>query len=65
LLQLAEGDQLRTGDVALLIFPRLADVQQEGRRLGRKALAELADIDAGNRSHREILVAGAQASPVT
>jgi uracil-DNA glycosylase len=65
LLQLPERDQLSARDVTVLIFPRFADVQQEGRRLGRQALPELADVDAGNRSHREILVAGAQASPAT
>jgi len=50
-LQLPERDQLRPRDVTLLIFPRLPDVQQEGRRLGGEALPELADIDAGDRSH--------------
>src|SRR5256712_9796802 len=65
LLQLPERDQLCPRDVTLLIFPRLPDVQQEGRRLGLKALPKLADIDAGDMRHREILVAGAQASPAT
>ena len=64
-LQLTQRDQLRTGNVALLIFPGLSDVEQEGRWRGRKALLELGDIHAGNRSHREILVAGAQASAAT
>jgi uracil-DNA glycosylase len=65
LLQLPQRDQLRAGDVTLLIFPRLPDIQEEGRRLGLKSLPQLADVDAGDRSHEEILVAGVQASPAT
>src|ERR1700736_6025381 len=35
LLQLPQRDQLSPGDVTLLIFPRLPDVEEGGRRLGR------------------------------
>ena len=63
LLQLPQRDQLRARDVTLLILPRLPDIEEEGCRLGRKSLPQLDDVDRGDRSHREILVAGAQASP--
>src|ERR1700730_4391192 len=65
LLQLPQRDQLRAGDVTLLILPRLPDIEEEGCRLGLQSLAQLGDVDGGDRSHREILVAGAQASPST
>jgi uracil-DNA glycosylase len=65
LLQLPQRDQLRARDVTLLVLPWLSDIEEEGRRLGRQSLAQLGDVDNGDRSHREILVAGAQASPVT
>ena len=65
LLQLPQRDQLSAGDVTLLILPRLPDIEEEGCRLGLQSLAQLGDVDGGDRSHREILVAGAQASPST
>lgn len=65
LLQLPQRDQVGARDVTLLILPRLSDIEEEGRRFGRKSPAQLGDVDAGDRSHREILVARAQASPAT
>src|SRR5438874_4348128 len=58
LLQLPQRNQLSARHVTVPIFPRLPDVQQEGRRLGLESLSELADLDAGNLGHGEILVAG-------
>src|SRR2546425_7692867 len=65
LLQFAQRNQLGARHVSVLIFPRLADVQQEGHRLGLQSLPQLADVDPRNLGHPEILVAGAQASPAT
>ncbi len=65
LLELPKRDQPSPGDVAGLIFPRFPNVEEEGHRLRVKSLLQLADVDAGNLGHREILVAGAQASPAT
>jgi uracil-DNA glycosylase len=65
LLQLPQRDQLGAGDMTLLVLPRLPDIEQEWRRLGLESLTQLGDVDAGDRRHREILVAGAQASPAT
>src|SRR6266550_540663 len=58
LLQLPQRNQLGARHVTLPVFPRLPDVQQEGRRLGLESLLELADVDAGDMSHHEILIAG-------
>ena len=63
LLQLPQRDQLGAGHVTLPIFPRLPHVQQEGRWLVRQPSPELADIDAGNLDHGEILVAGRKLHP--
>jgi uracil-DNA glycosylase len=41
--------------VTRLVFPQLADIQEEGRRLGLQSLPELGDVDAGDWSHRENL----------
>jgi uracil-DNA glycosylase len=41
--------------VTRLVFPRLAHIQEEGRRLGLQSLPELGDVDAGDGSHRENL----------
>ena len=65
LLQFPQRNQLGARHVSVLIFPRLADVQQEGRRLGLQSLPQLADVDPRNLGHPEILAAGAQASPAT
>jgi uracil-DNA glycosylase len=65
LLQLSERDQLCARNVTGLIFPGLAHIEEEGCRLSSQALPKLVDVDAGDRSHAEILAAGAQASPAT
>src|SRR6202022_2352971 len=39
LLQLPQRDQLSPGEVTLLIFPRLPDIEEVGRRLRRPPLA--------------------------
>src|SRR2546430_8382889 len=65
LLQLPQRNQLGARHVTVPIFPRLADVQQEGRWLGLQSLPQLGDVDPRNLGHPEILAAGAQASPAT
>src|ERR1700730_14630708 len=65
LLQLPQRDQLGAGDMALLVLPGFPDIEQEWRRLGLESFAQFHDVDSGQRSHRKILVAGAQASPAT
>src|SRR5260370_22468659 len=57
LLQLRQRDQLRAGNVTLLILPGLPNIQQEAPRLVRQPLPEPLDVDGWDSRHQRILSA--------